>query len=254
MKILIVVCLIASAHTALAQTNADQWVFQWGGQPRGILFGGTNLTESQKCAVRDDINCVMSNVAVSNTELFVFSPGHPHYGQADGLMSIPLKGKICPSAFPLAYYKMTNGMFSFILGNTECSVYTEAIALTNSFFAQISSLPATLIPFTNGFNFASMTVSQKRSTIWNPTIQQRLGNDDQAFVELFDSSMPNAPELLRFFPLSVLSFKMQTLEEGGDALLTCTVLGESFFEGNRKAESSFFVYVNGGWKFCPPIF
>ncbi len=254
MKTLITVCLMMSVHTAFAQTNANQWVFQWGGQPRGILFGGTNLTDSQKCAVRDDINCVMSNVAVSNTELFVFSPGHPRYGQADGLMNISLKGKICPSAFPLAYYKMTNGVFSFVLSDAECSFYAEAVALTNTFSAQISSLPATLIPFTNGFNIASMTVPQKRAVIWNPTIQQRLGNDDQAFVELFDSSMPNAPDLLRFFLPSVLSFKLQPLEDGGDALLTCTVLGESLFEGNRKAESSLFVYVNGGWKFCPPVF
>lgn len=254
MKTIITVCLLMSVHTALAQTNANPWVFQWGGQSRGILFGTTNLTDSQKGAMRDDIDRVMSNVAVSNTEVFVFSPGHPRYGEADGLMTIPLKGKICPNAFPLAYYKMTNGVFSFVLSDAECSAYAEAVALTNSCSAQILSLSATLIPFTNGFNFANMTILQKRSVIWNPTIQEKLGNDDQAFVELFDSSMPNAPDLLRFFPLSVLSFKMQPLEDGGDALLTCTVLGESFFEGSRKYESSLFVYVNGGWKFCPSVF
>ena len=245
---------MVSVHSVYAQTNANQWVFQWGGQTRGILFSGTNLTDSQKSAVRDDIDCVMSNVAVSNTELIVFSAGHPRYGQADGLMNIPLKGKLCPSAFPLAYYKVTNSVFSFVLSDVDCSAYAEAVALTNSYSAQITSLPATLIPFTNGFNFASMTLSQKRSVIWNPTIQQKLGTDDQAFVELFDSSMPNAPGLLRFFPLSVFSFKLQPLEEGGDALLTCTVLGESRFEGNRKKEASLFVYIDGGWKFCPPVF
>ena len=37
-------------------------------------------------------------------------------------------------------------------------------------------------------------------------------------------------------------------------MLTCTVLGESFFEGSRKYESSLFVYVNEGWKFCPSVF
>ena len=235
----------------LAQTN---WTFQWHGQERGLIFAQTNLSENVKAAIRDDIAQVMSNIAVSDTEIYPVRPNHPDHGTVDGLLNIRSHRHTYSDDFPIGYYREINGVPYFLLSEEGCSSYVTAIGLTNSASAKIAKLPAVIVPFTNGFDIANMTIKQKRGVIWNPTLQKKFGNDDKTFKEIFDESMPRIPGQLRFLPPSVLSYKMEQLEDEGDTLLTCTVLGESFFFGERKPEKALFVYIKGNWRFCPPVF
>jgi hypothetical protein len=247
MKKLIIAISMFPICVSLAQTN---WAFQWHGQERGIIFGQTNLSKSVKAAIRDDIALVMSHIAVAGTEIHPIQPDDPDHGKIGGLMNIRADGDTYPDDFPIGDFRMVNGVPFFLLSEEDCATYVTAITLTNSAKAKISALPAILVPFTNGFNIAKMTMRQKRDVIWHPSLQE---DNDPAFKELFDESMPQTPGLLRFFPRSVLSYKMQELEEGKGLVLTCTVSGKSFFEGNPKGESTLFVHIKGRWRFCPPI-
>jgi hypothetical protein len=249
----IILCLLLFAHGAVAQTGVASLVFTWDGQSRGLFFSGTNLTDAVKNAIRDDIALVMANVAPSNTELIVFDSGNPSHNMADGLLNIPLKGKICPVNFPLGYYRTVNGMLSFALSDTDCEIYASAVALTNQYVAQIAELPAKLIPFTNGFDIAGMTLAQKKAYIWNPELEKQETDDIVQFEADISDALPKETNWATFFQPSVLSYRLENFEDGGDVFLTCAFNTRLNRPANPTMRTLIFAYKGGAWRWCPEI-
>jgi len=250
MKKLIIVISILPVCATFAQTN---WTFQWHGQERGILFAQTNLTKSVKAAIRDDIAQVMSNVAVSNTEIHPIQPDDPDYGEIDGLMNIISKRHICPNGFRIGDYRTINGTPFFLLSEEFCSAYASAVTLTNQYAKQLSKLPALIQQFTNGLNVAGMTLKQKEAYIWHPYLDEQKKRNKAEYEAHISEGLPKEANLITVFNPSVLSYSKLDIEENGKPLLVCKLYVTLNTPTPKVPDTFMFVFRNGAWRWCPDI-
>jgi len=254
MAIVLVITLMSGITQAQTPPVDWSWTFQWHGQERGILFAQTNLSKSVKAAIRDDIVQVMSKVEVSSTEIYPARPNNPDYGEVDGLMNIRSKEHICPDGFPIGYYRMINGTPYFLLSEEDCDLYVKAIGLTNSAAAKISKLPAALVPFTNGFNTASMTLKQKEAHIWNPKFSQMKKDNRTQYESDITEALPTVKDWMTILRPSVLSYSHEDLEDNGKPLLMCRLYVIINRPGDPEPFTFIFVFKDGIWRWCPEIF
>jgi len=235
----------------MAQTN---WVFQWHGQERGIIFAQTNLSKSVKAAIRDDIAQVMAKIAIIDTEIHPARPNNPNYGMVDGLMNIRSGRHVYPDAFPIGYYREINGVPYFLLNEEDCALYVAAIGLTNSAAVKISKFPATLLPFTNGFNTANMTLKQKEAYIWNPKFSEMKKEDITKYEADITEALPKMKDWMTVVPPSVLSYSHEDWEENGKPLLTCNLNVIVNSVNGPRPFTLIFIFKDGTWRWCPEIF
>ncbi len=235
------------------QAQASPLPFQWHGQTNGIVFRQTNLTDDVKASIRDDIELVMSRIAISNVQFIAYQPGQQRHDGADGIMTISEIGRICPSQFPLNYYFVTNGMTRYILDELGCSIYSNAVALTNQCADQIASIPTVMWHFTNGFDVANMTLEQKKMYIWNPELDKLMTKDVTKFEADISEALPKGTNWITFVQTSILSFSREQLEDGGNLLLTCRFNVRLNRPGNPVQTTLIFVYKDGAWRWCPEI-
>jgi len=237
-----------------AQTNDLSWTFQWDGQSQGVIFLQTNLTSVVKRSICDDIEHVMSQVTVSNIEFTVLATNHPHHSEADGIAAIPDKGHICPSNFPIDYYRLINGTHFFILNNEGCSNYLDAITLTNQYASQIAALPSVLYRFTNGFDVSSMTFEQKKMFIWNPSLDMSLQDDAQKYETELSTALPKGTNWVTFVRPSILAYGLEKLDNDNGVFLRCEILTRVNRATTPISTVLLFVYKDGTWRWCPNIF
>ena len=251
MKKLIIVISMLPVCASLAQTN---WTFQWHGQEKGIIFCQTNLTKIVKTAIRDDIEQVMSHIAVSNAENYPTSPDHPDLGKIDGLINFTGKEHIWPDGFPISYYRIVNGVTNFVLSVEECTTYASAVALTNKHAAQISKLPAVIKQFTNGLDIAHMTLKQKEAYIWHPYLDEQKKRNKAEYESHITMGLSFGPNRIAALQPSVLSYCKEDIENKGVPLLVCKLYVRITYIDGPAPDTFTFVFRNGAWRWCPDIF
>ena len=237
--------------TTFAQTN---WTFQWHGQEKGIIFGQTNLSESVKAAIRDDITQVMSNIALTNAEFYSVSPSNPQYGEVDGLINFTGKEHTWPDGFPIGYYRIVNGVTNFVLSVEKCTTYADAVALTNKHAAQISKLPAVIQQFTNGLDVANMTLKQKEAYIWHPYLDEQKKRNKAEYESHITMGLSFGPNRITALQPSVLSYHEEDIENKGVSLLVCKLYVRITYTDGPAPDTFTFVFRNGAWRWCPDIF
>jgi hypothetical protein len=250
MKKLIIAIGMFPMCATLAQTN---WTFQWHGQERGVIFGQTNFSESVKVAIRDDIAQILSNVPVSNFEIYPVLPNNPDFGKVDGLINFTEKEHIWPDDFRLGDYREINGIPFFLLSEEMCVTYASAVAFTNKYAAPISKMPAVIQKFTNGFDVANMTLKQKEQYIWNPKFSDMKKENKAQYEADITEALPNGKNWITVFKPSVLSYSKEDLEQNGKELLVCRLC----IRVNRTPPTPFtliLVFKDGAWRWCPNIF
>lgn len=250
MREIIIAVSMFPACSLMAQTD---WTFQWHGQERGIVFAQTNLTESVKAAIRDDIAQTLSNVAVSDTEAHPVAPDNPDYGSVSGLMNIRAKRHTCPDRFPVGYYRETNGIPYFVLSEEDCALYASAVAQTNQYAVQLDALPSVIGHFTNGFDVANMTLAQKEAYIWNPNFTQMKEDDIAGYEADITEALPAEAGTITVLKPSVLSYSREDLDDTENPLLTCRLNIKINRPAAPEPFTIIFVFKDGAWRWCPEI-
>lgn len=227
--------------------------FQWHDQTLWIDFEKTNLTESVRYAIRDDVAYSMSLIPVTNVTFAILTTNDQFYGMYTGAATISDQTQInyCHGIFD--FYKTIAATNYYQIDVRSCSNYVAAISITNQYASAISSFSNFLNQVRAGFSVTNMTLSQKRALFWNPAIlndwELQSGNN---FEQELTAAIPCTPTPTVNSPTpSILAYSVHDdIVEGGNPALLCCEL-KIWREGDW-AHKVVFVYVEGSWRFCLP--
>jgi len=232
-----------------ARIQGTELTFQWHGQTMGVDFEDTNLTASVKCAIRDDIAYTMSLIVATNVVFEPLHPSNPKTSKYSGFVSFSSATPVNYCDGVLCFYKNTSEGIVFKLGQSVCSRYVAAIALTNQFVSEVNAFSNFINQVKAGYNVANMTLDQKKALFWPPSIveewQSNMGNQ---FEQEITDSIPAEPAPVGVWNMpSILAYQMDanTLENTNSPSLFCELRVYGATSGTRKLR---YIYANGMWR------
>jgi hypothetical protein len=248
MKKLIQTIILLGASCAYAQTTNQ--TFQWHGQTMGIEFETTNLTDSVKSAIRDDIAYSLSLIAASNVTFEVSAPNTNH----TGVVSIHYQTPIDYCEGVLCFYKTIGGNVWWQIDSETCSNYLAAITLTNQHATAINSFSNYFHQVKTGFDITGLTFAEKKAFFWGPLVDVFAQEEGDNFEQFISDALTVRPSPLpesMFLPLpSILAFSAWKAKE--DDMQPVPVLLCTLKHWNPVNESTkwYFVYAGGKWRYC----
>jgi len=238
-KLLVAISMFPLCAT-FAQTN---WTFQWHGQERGIIFSQTNLSKSVKIAIRNDIAQILSNIPVSNFEIYPVLQDDPDFGKVDGLINFTGKEHVWPDDFRFGDYRVINGMTNFVLSVETCVTYASAIALTNKYATAIGSL--------SNFLASAEAMTPVNTNAFLQKFWHHNKNRVTVISDIPEMNFSKAIETwggdVRHIYPSILQFEYGSLK-GKPACLHAEIGTVAKSDPNDKS-SVHVVYKNGKWRF-----
>jgi hypothetical protein len=248
MKRLILTTIMLGASCACAQTT--NLTFQWHGQTMGVQFKMTNLTDSVKIAIRDDIAYSLSLIPATNVTFEAMTASTNYSGNVRIHYDTPIN--YCGGI--LCFYKTVGGNIYWQIGQEACSKYLAAIALTNQHAAAVNSFSNFYHQVVNGFDVTGMTFEEKKSFFWGSPAMEDFEEEEGAnFEQTLTKALsfrPNPPLEEEIFPYpSIRAFIVY--EGAGTGLQTPTFVCEmKRWEPSIKSSTWSFIYLNGKWRYC----
>jgi len=220
----------------------------------GLQFAMTNLTTSQKTAIRDDIAYSMSLIPTNHVTFEALSPTNPDYANYTGIVSVHHETPINYLGGVLCFYKTIGGNICWQLGEEACSKYLAAITLTNQYATAVSSFSNFYHQVINGFDVAGMTLEEKKSFFWNAevveVIEEMEGANFEQTLTLMLSFRPAPPPPGALFPYpSILAFTVYEDEEIMGTPLPVLFCHVKRWNPEVKRSKSDFVYIDEKWRY-----
>ena len=248
MKKLIQTIILLGASCAYAQTT--NLTFQWHGQTMGVEFAMTNLTDSVKVAIRDDIAYSLSLIATNHVTFEASTPDTNYIAAVRFHYQIPVdycEGILC-------LYKTIEGNIWWQIGPNACSEYLAAITLTNQHAAAVNAFSNFYHQVINGFDITGMTLEEKKSFFWGHQIEWAIKREGDNFENVLSEALasrptpppgwspPPRPPILAF-----LAWEPSEYDDQPVPVLLCKMRRD---DGNNTNTVWPFVYAGGKWRWC----
>ena len=247
-----VIFILLGASCAYAQTT--NLTFQWHGQTMGVDFKETNLTDSVKNAIRDDIGYAMSLISFTNISYEAHSPTHPDYGKRTGVAAIAESTPYNYCDGIINDYKAVGNTTTFVLCNSACSNYVATIALTNQYALQIAAFSNFFHHVKTGFDVTGLTLAEKKSFFWgSPFLEVWEESEGDGFEQRLTQALSFRPNPLppNVFPPNpaILAFVVYMDEDIGipQPTLFCEVRRWDPVNENTQWN---FIWIDGKWRYC----
>jgi len=240
---------------AQAQTNWS-WTFQRWGDTCGLLFADTNLTDSVKATIRDDLAYAYTFSKKDNHYTKIYTPNDSQYGTfigSDGLQG----NKGCPADISGWWYTLHNGNRYFHVKKELSEKYLQQIALTNQHKVAVGSL-SNFLATVNSVTPNNVNPAKYLPLWWSMGQQKPLSmtysryEDEQLFFPSTEEFLLFCGKISEYEVIvpSILMFRQDVERYGG--VFWCETVFRKRDDGEYTWTFIDIAYCDGKWRLVLP--